>query len=188
MDSKSTKVCNRHELEPLSPEDLGELGPKMRALRSQMQRRFVRFLVLCDKRTGRQTWAARQAGYGKNSSDATVSQMAYALMQSDAIVEAIAEENAKLVRAAAPEAAAALLRIIRNPKHRDHVRAIAMVLDRADPLQTTHHVKVEKRSIEMVVHATAEVLERIHKLAAGAGLDPAKLPPLLDPNPEGVAE
>lgn len=180
-----TKAPSRNNVEPAAT-DMGELGPKMRALRSPMQRRFVQCLVMCDKRTGRQLWAARQAGYGKNSNDRTVSQMAYELMQHEAINEAIVEESSRYVRAAAPEAAAALLRVIRNPKHRDHVRAIGMILDRADPPQTQHHIQVEKRSVEYVVHATAEVLERIHRLAAGAGIDPAKMPPLLDANPDGA--
>jgi len=63
----------------------------------------------------------------------------------------------------------AVKNLIRDKKHKDHARAVAMVLDRIDPVETSHIVNVgdvRPPSIE----ATQKVLDRIEKLARRAGL------------------
>ena len=60
-------------------------------------------------------------------------------------------------------------RLIRNPAHKDHARGLAMVLDRSDPLQTTHTVRVEDTRPPSI-EATQKVLDRIEELMRRAGL------------------
>jgi phage terminase small subunit len=152
----------------------------MRALRSDRQRLFVRNLVVSERRIGRQLDAARKAGYGTSASnDHTLRQIAYRLMQDQRIVEAVTEESQKFLRAIVPEAVAALRRLINNPRHRDHGRAVLAVVDRFDPVQTRHVVDVTKRT-EVTVVSTSEALKKINELAAKAGLVPERLPPLLE--------
>jgi phage terminase small subunit len=173
-----TKTSNR-ELQPVSPNDLGEIGPKMRRLNDR-QRLFVRHLVVSERRAGRQVDAARKAGYGTpTSKDHTLRQIAYRLMQDQKVVEAVAEESQKFLRAIVPEAVAALRRLINDPKHREHGRAVLAVVDRFDPIETRHVVDVHKRT-QVTVVSTSEALKKINELAARAGLVPSRLPPLLE--------
>ena len=67
--------------------------------------------------------------------------------------------------------------LIRDPKHRDHARAIAMVIDRTDPLQTLHTVRVEDTRPPSP-EVTQNVLDRIDELARRAGILPA--PQIID--------
>src|SRR5262249_42246993 len=147
-------------------------------LRTDQQREFVRQLFIVPAGHGCLTAAARAAGYGQNrdggqSKEHGVRQTASKLAQDQRIVAAIAEESKRQLRGAAPEATRALINLIRAPTHKDHARAIAMVLDRVDPVETTHHVTVQK-SPETIVIATEAVLARIHALAAAVGLDPVR--------------
>jgi hypothetical protein len=64
-----------------------------------------------------------------------------------------------------------LKNLIRDPKHKDHARGIAMVLDRADPMQTVHTVRVEDVRPPSV-EVTQAVLDRIEALMHRAGLAP----------------
>jgi len=150
-----------------------ELGPAMMALGSDQQREFVRQLFLVKPGHGSLTAAAAAAGYGKDSKRHTITAKASQLAHDPRIALAIAEESKRHLRGAAPEAVKALINLIRDPRHPHHARAIAMVLDRVDPVETTHHVTVQK-SPETIVIATEAVLARIHALAAQVGLDPIK--------------
>jgi hypothetical protein len=85
-------------------------------------------------------------------------------MHDERVLEAIAEEDQKRIRASAPRAISALSRLVENPKHKDHARGIAMVLDRVHPVETTHTVKVEHQAASSL-KATAEVFARIMELA-----------------------
>lgn len=67
------------------------------------------------------------------------------LAHDERILEAIAEEDQKRIRSSAPRAVMALGRMIEDPKHRDHCRAVGMVLDRVHPSQTLHTTQVEHR-------------------------------------------
>jgi hypothetical protein len=126
-------------------EDWGEYGPAMRALPNDRWRAFVEFLLLEPPTRGAQTRAARRAGF-KETRPAYLARMALRLMRDERIIAVIGEESRKMLRAAAPDAVKQLLALVRNSEHRDHARAIGMVLARTDPeiqrtdLQVTHRV------------------------------------------------
>lgn len=165
--------------------DWGELGPAMRAL-SAKHRCFVEFYIfelLHNKNKdaiGAKAAAARKAGYGRpNSKPKAVGDIAWRLMQDPRILAAIAEESRNLVRGGAPEAVAALLNLVRDPEHKDHARAIAMVLDRTDPITThqqidvTHrHVDPEQEEIEELraLRSLGTSREKLLELFGGNGL------------------
>lgn len=130
--------------ESSQPETWGELGPAMKILNDK-QRAFVRALVTGKPGYGSLTRAYRKSGYGKNSKPATQSKEAHHLSRDDRIIAAIAEETRKVIRVGHPEAVAALFNMIRDPEHRDHARAVAMVIDRCDPAVTKHSVDVVHR-------------------------------------------
>jgi hypothetical protein len=147
-----------------------EFGPAMRALPNDKWRNFVCALYEAPMKRGRVLWAARTAGIGKeNSSNKSVGVMAARMLHDDRVQAAIAEESQRRLRAMPPEAIVALEAIIRDPAHKDHARGIAMVLDRTDPLQTTHTVKIEDTRPPSL-EATQQVLDRIEKLMRGFGL------------------
>ncbi len=144
-----------------------ELGPCMREL-SEMQSRFVHFYVaeVAVKPHGAATRAAAKAGY-KSGSRANLSKHASDLLRdpirSEKIIAAIAEESKKLIRVGHPEAVAALFGIIRDPTHKDHVRAIGMVLDRTDPAVSRHDLQVTHKHIDPDREALEE-LKALRKL------------------------
>ena len=155
-------------------------GPAMRALSSDRHRAFVQFYVLGTVQNthkdnyGSQAAAARAAGFGRpTSKPITLAHIAWRLMQDERIQTAVAEESRKLLRAGAPEAVRAVLAGIADPKSKDHARFCAMVLDRTDPVETTHHVSVEKKTPDILI-VTDQVLQRIEVLALKAGLDPVR--------------
>lgn len=159
----------------LAPGDGAEWGPKMKALPSDRHRMFVLSLYEIPRGYGAHVKAARMAGFGTATTSAkSWSVIASRLAHDDRILEAMREEDERRIRASAPRAIRALAHLIEDPDHKDHARGIAMVLDRVHPAETTHTVKVEHKLPVMV--ATAEVLERIARLAARAGLDPLRLP------------
>jgi hypothetical protein len=148
-----------------------EDGPAMRALATDKQRAFVRALFDAPQKDGRVIWAARVAGYcTETSTNKVLSTIGARLHTSEPIQAAIAEYSARALRGLSPSAIKALEDLIADPKHRDHARGIAMILDRSDPLMTTHNVVVDHRSEREVVRATKEVIERIHELARRVGL------------------
>jgi hypothetical protein len=152
-----------------------QLGPRMMAL-PEKRRRLIVCLFDDDapaKGDGLLPWAARRVGYGsETSSTKSLGVIIGRILKDDDVQAAIKEYSHAVMRAIPPEAIRALKELIRNPDHRDHARAIAMVIDRTDPLQTTHTVRVEDvrpPSPEI----TQKVLERIDELARRAGLLPA---------------
>lgn len=147
-------------------EDFGQLGPAMLALPNDRWRAFVECYLLEKPGRGAQTNAARRAGFGKPSTRAlTMARIASRLMRDDRMVAAIAEETRKLLRGGAPEAAKAILELIRNPGHKDHARAIAMVIDRTDPVETRHHLDVVHKHIDPDQDAIEE-LRALRKIGA----------------------
>jgi hypothetical protein len=154
-----------------------ENGPKMRELNPRQQA-FVCALFDAPRKDGRIIWAARVAGYGTpTSTNKSLSVIGSRLNVSDKIQAAIAEESQRRLRSLSPTAVQALENLLANPEHRDHARGIGMVLDRADPLQTTHNVVVENKTPREFERATKAVLARIEELARRAGL-PALPPPI----------
>jgi hypothetical protein len=74
---------------------------------------------------------------------------------------------------------------LERPGHKDFGRAIGMTLDRNLPLESVVNVKLDATP---ALRATAEVLERIAVLAARAGIDVSKMPPLIDVTPVAKSE
>jgi len=173
--TKHAKLVKPEEPDEGEPEAWGELGPAMREL-TELQRNFVRAL-LTETGHGAITRAARKAGYGRNSKAATLSKHAHYLSRDQKVIAAISEEAKKVIRVGHPEAAAALLSVVRNPEHRDHMRAVAAVLDRCDPVVTKHSVDVTHRH-EDPDRAALEELKALKQL----GTQREKLLELYGPN------
>jgi hypothetical protein len=73
-------------------------------------------------------------------------------MRNPKVIAALAEEGKKILRSGGAGAAKALLALVQDSKHRDHIRAIGMVLARTDPevqygVQEVVH-KIEDPDIE----------------------------------------
>ena len=126
--------------------DWGALGPAMKALPNDRQRAFVEYYVLSTKPGyGAQVTAARRAGYG---------------MQDEQIQAAIIEASRKVLRGMAPGAVRAVHNLINDPAHKDHARALDMVLSRSDPITTHQVVDVTHRHVD----AEQEALEELRAL------------------------
>lgn len=139
------------------PETWGELGPAMKAL-NERQRAFVRHLVTGKPGYGSLTQAARRAGYGRDSKPATLGKHAHDLSQNPKIIAAINEEAKKVIRGIGhAEAAAAVMNMIRDPSHRDHARAVDMVLSRADPVISKQSIDVVHRHLDLDREALEEL-------------------------------
>lgn len=159
----------------MSDEDQPQLGQAMLALANDRQRQFVIAAIEYPKKIGRWLHAARAAGYGTaKSTNKSLAAIGARLAADDRVAAALVEESRKRLRALAPSAVAALDRMIEDPKHKDHARAVAAVLDRSDPLTTTHRVEVEHQH-RMEPWQVAEVRERIAELARRAGVLPAPI-------------
>jgi hypothetical protein len=155
-----------------------EWGPAMAALPNDRQRAFVVALYGEEaprKGDGLLIYAARAAGYGTpTSSTKSLGVIANRIVHDGRVQAAIVEHSRSVLRAVPPEAIRALKDLIRDPKARDHARAIAMVIDRTDPLQTLHTVRVEDTRPPSP-EVTQKVLDRIEELMQRAGMIP--LPP-----------
>jgi hypothetical protein len=68
----------------------------------------------------------------------------------------------KLLRAGAPEAVKALMAMVRDPAHKDHGRAVGLVLARVDPETTKHDISVVHR----IVDPDQEALEELRAVRA----------------------
>jgi hypothetical protein len=146
---------------PVRKQEWGQLGPAMRALPSDRWRDFVFYYLTGEPGYGAQANAARKAGFGKpNSTPQVFAQLAYQVMCDERMQAAIAEQSKKIIRACAPEASQALLAMIRDPNHKDRIRAIAMVMDRVDPVTTNQNINVTHRHIDPV----AEEIEELRAL------------------------
>jgi hypothetical protein len=162
-------------------------GPAMTAL-NERQRKFVNALFLAPKSHGSRTFAARAAGYGTpTSSRQSLASIAHALSNDPKIQAAISEVSASYLTTLGPTAVRALRKLLDNPNHRDHGRALDIVMNRVTPVQSTALLKIQHDATP-AYKATAEVLERIAQLAARAGIDVNKMPRLIDVKPsKGVA-
>jgi hypothetical protein len=182
---KPQRVFNKLA-EPLPVVDGTDWGPAMKALPSDRHRAFVLALYQIKPGYGAHVRAAQIAGFGTStSSSKSWSVIASRLAHDERVLAALHEEDQKRIRASAPRAVRALAHLIEDPDHRDHARAIGMVLDRVHPIETTHHVKVD-HSHKIV--ATEQVLERIRQLALAAGLNPQALPPRIDGTCEEITD
>jgi hypothetical protein len=121
-----------------------EYGPAMLAL-SPRRRKFVEAMLTERPGHGLQTRAAIAAGYCPgNPNRETVGKLAHILTRDPKIIAALQEEGRKIVRGAGyVETVKAVMNLVRDASHRDHGRALNMVFDRVDPLQTHHLVDVQ---------------------------------------------
>jgi hypothetical protein len=163
----------RREVVPLEPVDAKD-GPAMLALPSDRHRAFVRALYTVRPGHGARVKAARLAGFGcPTSTPQTMATIASRLSHDERVLAAIAEQDQLFIRSSAPRAMGALSRLIEDPRHKDHARGIAMVLDRTMPLETV--VKVNHDATPGFKE-TAQVLLRIAELAEKFGV---AMPPRL---------
>jgi phage terminase small subunit len=178
----------KREVAPLEPPVDAAYGPAMAAL-NEKQRLFVRGLFeLPGGKHGAATRSARAAGYGSPTSSAqSFASIASRLCADPKIQEAIQEVSRQYVTTMGPLAVRALKNLLGDKAHRDHGRSLGLVMDRIAPLETTHHVKVNHDATP-ALRATAEVLARIADLAARAGVDLSKLPPMIDVTPASKPE
>jgi phage terminase small subunit len=147
---------------------------------TEKQRQFVHGLFLAPRSHGSHTFAARAAGYGTpTSSRKSLSSMAHALMCDPKIQAAIAEVTTSYLTTLGPAAVRALRKVLSNDKHKDHGRAIGIVMDRVTPVQSTAVLKVEHEvgpSLRAVANVTARILELAERAGVPAMIDvtPAK--------------
>jgi len=150
-----------------------DYGPRMKALDNDRQRLFVVGLFSAPpKHKGPSVWAARFAGYGKadgTSSNKVLRAIAGRLMGDERIVAAVQEESQRRLRLLPPVAIQALEKLIGDPSHRDHMRAVASVIDRVDPLQQSLNVNV-RHDPAPTLEMTQKVLDKIEALARRAGV------------------
>jgi hypothetical protein len=146
---------------PVRRQEWGQLGPAMKALPNDRWREFVYQLVV-DSGYGSLTRAAVAAGFGKTSTKENLHRHAWILSRDERMIAAIAEESAKIVRVAGPAAANALLNLVNDPTHREHGRAIALVLERTDPATSVSRSHVEV--VHKIVDPDTEALEELRAL------------------------
>jgi phage terminase small subunit len=138
------------------------VGPAMRAL-TEKQRRFVLALFEAPKKYGRGVFAAERAGY-EASSRGNLSIIASQLNADPRVQAAIAEVSQARFTILGPTAVYAIEKLLENPRHRDHGRALAMVMDRVAPALSTAVVKIEGE-VKLNAGDAALVLERIEELS-----------------------
>src|SRR5262249_25172563 len=158
----------------------GELGPAMKALPNDRYRAFVEFYLLEKPGRGAQTAADRRAGFVKPRTTAlSYAQISYRMVRDERVVAAIAEESRKLLRAGAPDAVKRLHDVINDPDHPGHIRAIAMLLDRADPVTSHQTIEVTHKHVDSDQEAIEELRalrqlntprEKLLELYGGNGL------------------
>jgi phage terminase small subunit len=157
-------------------------GPAMQAL-TERRRRFVEAMFEVKPGRGAPVRAARRAGYGSPTSTMNaMAVIAHRLVHDPRVQAALFEIGRARLHSLAPQALYAVARLIENPEHRDHARALGMVLDRTHMIETRHEVLV-RRDPEPIVQATERVLARIAELARAAGIDDRRLPKLIDVTP-----
>ncbi|UQR67711.1 hypothetical protein LRP30_21730 [Bradyrhizobium sp. C-145] len=148
------------EIEAISTE-----GPAMAAL-NERQKRFVHALFLAPKSHGSRTFAAKAAGYGTpTSSRQSLSQIGHQLSTDPKVQAAISEVSATYLTTLGPPAVRALRRLLDDPKHKDHGRALGIIMDRVTPVQSTAVLKVEGE-VKVSAADAAVVLKRIEELTA----------------------
>lgn len=146
----------------------GDLGPAMRALPTDEQRRFV--VLIVDKPLAPRHDLVIAAGFtAANENVAKV--CASRLMRNAAVLAAIREETEKRVQFAGLVGIHGLLEMAQNPEHKRHFAACVALADRGGfPAKTEHKVDVNHSD-----RLGRTLLERIRTAAERLGLDPAAL-------------
>jgi phage terminase small subunit len=162
----------RREVAPPESIEAG-YGPAMTLL-NERQRLFVRAFFESPKKRGTATFAARAAGYGSpTSSVQSIASISSRLCSDPKIQDAIQEESRKYVTTLGPAAVRALKNLLGSPAHRDHGRAVGILMERIAPIESTHTVRVTHDATPSFKQ-TAEVMARIAELAAKFNV---RLPP-----------
>jgi hypothetical protein len=148
--AKSREVA---ELEP------GEamLGPKMLALSGKQQKFVIALFTTVMPGRGAGTKAARIAGFGTpTSSPASIATISSRLMNDDRVL-GMREYGERFIRSTAPAAIRAMHKLILTPSHKDHGRAVGMLLDRVHPAETRHQVDVHHHAVDHTAEAVAQL-------------------------------
>lgn len=165
---------------PAQRADWGHLGQAMKALPNDAWREFVYQYLMQPAGYGALSAAARLAGFGKNSTPENLAKIAWRMSRDERMIAAIAEESQKIIRVAGPEAANALVNLIRDPTHREHGRAVQIAIDRFYPAVTRHDVNVTHKVLEpdqealeelRALRALGTAREKLIELFGGNGLD-----------------
>jgi hypothetical protein len=127
------------EIEPPEAID-GAYGPAMARL-NERQRMFVRALFEAPKKHGAATFATRASGYGTPTSSAqSIATISSRLCSDPKIQDAIQEESRKYVTTLGPMAVRALKNLLGTSSHKDHGRALGILMERIAPVESTHTV------------------------------------------------
>ncbi len=126
------------------------------------ERRFVHWLFQLPPKYGFKVQAARLAGYGKNSTPNTLTEIVGDLLKKQRVVDLITEITRKMVRTSAPQAVAVVHEIMADPEHRDRLKAANVVLERLDPTVQRLDVNVKHE----VVDRDKEMVNYLRKLKA----------------------
>jgi hypothetical protein len=144
------------------PEDV--LGPKMRALRTDLQRRFCWLMA---SGMYNPTDAARQVGYSDAAEGRKV--QAHRLMHDPRVLDALEEATKATLKGLGPVAVRRAKEILDDRKHPYHGRMVEGILDRAGYApRTEHSVRVE-HSVDV-----RELEELARRLAAETGVSATK--------------
>jgi hypothetical protein len=148
----------------------------MRKLPNDKWRMFARAYATGEPGLGALTNAARAAGFSKNKPQ-WMRKYAWELSRDPRMIAAIEEEARAVIRLGAPEAARALLNLVRNEDHKDHARGVGMLLDRVYPVMTLANVEVTHK----ILSPDEEALEELKALRQ-LGTERPKLLELFGPN------
>ena len=89
-----------------------------------------------------------------------------------------------MLRVGQPVAVHALYKVIGDATHKDHIRAVAMVLDRTDPATTRHDIAVTHKHVDIDAEGLEELKaarslgatrERLVELFGASGLERLEL-------------
>lgn len=143
-----------------------QLGPRMKALGTDLIRRFVWEYV---DNGGNATRAANDAGYSTKSRGANPA--GYRNLQSPEVIAAIEEVTWSRLHSAIVPAVKGLEALVRDPLSKFHMKAIEMVMDRVPGFasKSEHTVKVEHTL------TIDEMKDRVRNIATRLQLDPQKL-------------
>jgi phage terminase small subunit len=155
---------------PAELDEVGELGPAMRAL-NERRRRFV--LALAENPDWPYGRAAKAAGYGTGmSNDNTLRVIGRRLAQEEQVIEALREETSKRFRVrGAIVTMRGMFAIAQDRTHKDHFRALEWLGNRAG----FHEMSEHKITVERTDRTGTAMIERIKYLAEQLGIDPAQL-------------
>jgi hypothetical protein len=138
-------------------QDWGQLGPAMKNLPNDEWRAWAEHYVTEKPGHGAIAAATRKAGFGKNSTPTNIAKIGWRMSRDERMIAAIAELSRAIIRVGAPQAANAILNVIMDPTHKDHVRACDIVLSRSDPVETRHKMDVVHRTVDPDQEALEEL-------------------------------